>query len=99
MKMSIYLCLLFFLSCNSPDVQYDNRSQEEKPLEGSDSELPLCKIEMIESCDVESVGATETIYRCGSCAPGEECPECKDHACENCSEKTCRCRHKNKTAQ
>jgi hypothetical protein len=98
--------LLFFLlvglllgGCNASEPQTNQSAQTaKKALSKPNPEMPLCKIETIDSCEVESVGTNETIYRCNYCEPGAVCPECADHACENCSEAKCRCRLKNQAS-
>lgn len=101
-RMKVYLLFfltitLLFAGCSSPSPQHDQVApKSDQALTDKNSELPLCKIETIESCEVESVGSSETIYRCNYCKPGAVCPDCEDHACENCSDEKCRCRLNNK---
>lgn len=103
MKIYLFFFLtmtLFFIGCSTQDPQPSQIAPKtDKALTDKNSELPFCKIEAIDSCEVESVGSTETVYRCNYCEPGAVCPDCVNHACENCSDEKCRCRLNNKRSQ
>ncbi|MCP4676105.1 MAG: hypothetical protein GY854_11480 [Deltaproteobacteria bacterium] len=83
---------LLFSGCTSRSSEPVETTRPSSASEVPASELPMCMVEKIESCEVESESPTETVYRCPYCRKGTECADCKDHACEGCSDTTCRCR-------
>jgi hypothetical protein len=99
--MKTYL-LIFVLvglligGCTAPDPRAKQAVQQSgKATSEPNSPLPLCQIEAIESCDVETVGTSETIYRCPKCKADVACPDCAKKGCEDCTGETCRCRLRN----
>lgn len=58
----------------------------------SNEDLPVCRIDVIKSCEAESSTETQTVYRCPTCGTLGQCPDCRDDDCKTCSDQTCRCR-------
>ncbi len=99
--MKTYL-LIFVLvglligGCTTSEPRANQAVQKaEKATSEPNSPLPFCQIEAIESCEVETVGASETIYNCPKCGADVTCPDCAKKGCEDCTDETCRCRLKN----
>ncbi len=102
MKIYLYFLLstLLCLACASNNQeQNQDVKQTDKGLGEQPEELPLCQIEAVESCEVESVGDTETVYRCPQCSVDVECPDCAKKGCEDCADDICRCRLKNRPSK
>ena len=95
--------LQFFIICFSLMTGCSARAPEQtgdapepaKAAAEKPDELPFCQIEAIESCDVESVGDTETVFRCPRCGTDVTCPDCAQKGCEQCSDEVCRCKLEN----
>lgn len=82
--------------CSTPEPEQTRGAPEPVKAAAQESgDIPFCKIEAIESCDVESVGHTETVFRCPSCGTDVTCPDCARKGCEQCSDEVCRCKLEN----
>ena len=100
LRLLIALALLsmsWAFGCNNqtPPKETPPKPVREKPamVTAADTALPICEIDEVESCEVESVHPAGTIYRCDRCKDGAPCETCrKAHDCENCGHKPCRCR-------
>ena len=103
MKKHPLIVTLFVLSiagCNSSSSQLPPGRETPAPTAQvatqPENSMPMCQIAQIESCDIETEGATETIFSCPKCGhKTDKCQQCEGATCEHCSETTCRCRLKN----